>query len=68
MLVNNAGVAGGRTLEAGDEAFWDWTMNINLKGTYFCCRAALPALRKSRANIVNVASDSGLMGESFLSV
>ena len=37
-------------------------MNVNLKGTYFCCRAAMPALRASRGNIVNIASTDGLMG------
>ncbi len=68
VLVNNAGVATSRTIDEGDETFWDWIMDINLKGTYFCCRAAMPALRESRGNIVNVASDSGLMGNEELSV
>ena len=41
---------------------WDAHVDVNLKGLFFCCRAALPALRKSRGNIVNIASDAGLMG------
>ena len=68
VLVNSAGVGKGRPIEEGDEAFYDWIMNINLKGVYFCCRAAMPALRESGGNIVNVASDSGLMGNAGTSV
>ena len=37
-------------------------MDLNLKGTFFCSRAALPALRAARGNIVNDASIAGLMG------
>ena len=68
VLVNSAGVGDSRSIDKGDEAFWDSIVDVNLKGTYFCCRAAMPALRESRGNIVNVASDAGLMGEKRLSV
>ena len=68
VLVNSAGVAWRRLIDEGDEAFWDATIDVNLKGTYFCCRAAMPALRESRGNIVNVASMTGLMGHAGLSV
>jgi short-subunit dehydrogenase len=33
---------------------------------FFLCRAALPALRESHGNIVNIASDSGVRGEAYL--
>jgi NAD(P)-dependent dehydrogenase (short-subunit alcohol dehydrogenase family) len=62
VLVNNAGVGSGRPIEDSDEAMWDAHVDVNLKGTFFCCRAALPALRESKGNIVNIASDAGLMG------
>lgn len=68
VLVNSAGVAYGRSIEESDEAVWDATLDINLKGTYFCIRAALPALRASKGNVVNVASDAGLMGSKSLVV
>ncbi len=68
VLVNSAGVGEDRSIEEGDEAFYDSMMNVNLKGTYFCCRAALPALRDSGGNIVNLASISGLMGSAKMSV
>ncbi len=62
ILVNSAGIGSGRPVEASDEAMWDAHVDVNLKGTFFCCRAALPALRLSGGNIVNIASDAGLMG------
>jgi NAD(P)-dependent dehydrogenase (short-subunit alcohol dehydrogenase family) len=62
ILVNSAGVGTDLPMEDSDEALWDETLNVNLKGTFFCCRAALGALRAARGNIVNVASDAGLMG------
>lgn len=62
VLVNNAGIGAGRPIEDCDEAVWDAHVDVNLKGLFFCCRAALPELRKSKGNIVNISSDAGLMG------
>jgi NAD(P)-dependent dehydrogenase (short-subunit alcohol dehydrogenase family) len=62
VLVNNAGVAIDSTIEKTDEAIWDETLDVNLKGTFFCVRAALPALRNNGGAIVNVASVDGLQG------
>jgi NAD(P)-dependent dehydrogenase (short-subunit alcohol dehydrogenase family) len=62
ILVNSAGIVAGIPIEDSDEEMWDAQVDVNLKGTFFCCRAALSALRKSNGNIVNIASDAGLMG------
>lgn len=63
VLVNCAGICVDSTIEETDEAMWDETLNINLKGTFFCVRAALPALRKnSGSSIINMASVAGLQG------
>jgi NAD(P)-dependent dehydrogenase (short-subunit alcohol dehydrogenase family) len=62
VLVNNAGVSIDSTIEKSDEAIWDETLDINLKGTFFCARAALPALRENGGAIVNLASVAGLQG------
>jgi len=62
ILVNNAGVGAGRPIADCDESMWDNHVDVNLKGLFFCCRAAIPELRKSSGNIVNIASDAGLMG------
>lgn len=62
VLVNSAGVYERRPIAETDEAFWDAMMDINVKGTYFCSRAALPALQQSGGCIVNLASIAGLEG------
>ena len=62
ILVNNAGVYPIKSIEESDEALWDETIDTNLKSAFFCSRAALPALRARRGNIVNDASIAGLMG------
>ena len=58
ILVNSAGVAYFLPVEASDEAIWNATIDTNLKGTFFCMRAALSYLRDSEGNIVNLASDA----------
>jgi NAD(P)-dependent dehydrogenase (short-subunit alcohol dehydrogenase family) len=68
VLVNCAGIAKGGPVEAVTEALWDATLDTNLKGTFFCTQAALPSLRAARGNVVNLASDAGLIGEVGLAV
>ena len=68
VLVNSAGVGKDGLIEDFDEAAWDEMLDVNLKGTFFCIRAALAALRDSKGNIVNLASDAGLVGEHGLAV
>ena len=68
VLVNSAGVGDARPLLDCDEAMWDQVLNVNLRGTFFCIRAAYPYLKASRWNVVNVGSDAGLIGEKKLSV
>jgi NAD(P)-dependent dehydrogenase (short-subunit alcohol dehydrogenase family) len=62
VLVNSAGVFREVTIEDSDEAWWDQVLDINLKGTFFTSKAALPALRASQGSIVNIASESGVQG------
>lgn len=63
ILVNSAGVGESRSIEEIDEATWDEMLDVNLKGTFFCIRWAVAALRESKGNVVNLASDAGLMGD-----
>ncbi len=44
------------------EADWDRVVDVNLKGTFFMCRHAIPALEATGGCIVNVSSDAGLWG------
>ena len=66
ILVNSAGIAVAGDFTDVDEAMWDATIDINLKGTFFCSQAAVPHLRSSHGNIVNLASDAGLIGDPGL--
>jgi NAD(P)-dependent dehydrogenase (short-subunit alcohol dehydrogenase family) len=65
ILVNNAGIMHS---EDGDststeEAVWDLTMNINLKGVFLGCKYGIPALRRSGGgSIVNTASFVAIVG------
>jgi len=68
VLVNSAGIARTAPVESFSEMDWDHTLDTNLKGTFFCTLAALPALRHSSGNIVNLASDAGLLGAPNLVV
>jgi len=46
VLVNSAGIAATLPIEEADETLWNAIVNVNLKGTYFCCRAAVqPCVR-----------------------
>lgn len=62
VLVNSAGVwVEGPTAEM-TESQWDRTVDVNLKGTFFACRYAIPHLERTEGCIVNVCSDGGLAG------
>jgi NAD(P)-dependent dehydrogenase (short-subunit alcohol dehydrogenase family) len=63
VLVNCAGIGHVAAIEDVSEAFWDEMLAVNLKGAFFCTRWALQALRKSKGNVVNLASDAGLIGD-----
>lgn len=60
VLVNNAAVAGDTPLHELDEHEWDREVDIALKGTFLCARAALPDMIDRRSGvIVNVGSVNG---------
>jgi len=63
IAVNSAGVISVQRVEDMAEAEWERTMNVNAKGTFLCCQAVIPLLRKSNVGtIVNIASVSGKDG------
>jgi NAD(P)-dependent dehydrogenase (short-subunit alcohol dehydrogenase family) len=65
-LVNNAGRTARVSIDDLDEATWRSLQDINLDSVYRFTRAALPALRAGRGNIVNTSSVAGLVGEEGL--
>jgi NAD(P)-dependent dehydrogenase (short-subunit alcohol dehydrogenase family) len=64
ILVNNAGgVVSFGTAVSCNEADWDRTLAINLKGAYLVSKAVLPSMiEKRRGAIVNLGSTTGLLG------
>ena len=65
VLFNNAGIMHSDDDNAmtTDEAVWDLTMNINLKGVFLGCKYGIPALRRAGGgSIINVASFVALLG------
>ncbi len=65
VLVNNAATTHfipHTDLEGLTAQIWDEILNVNLKGTFFGCRAAMPHLKARNGNIVNIASVAGVAG------
>lgn len=65
VLVNNAATTyfiPHHDLDGLTNQVWDDILNVNLKGTFFGCRAAMPHLKARRGNVVNVASVAGVAG------
>jgi NAD(P)-dependent dehydrogenase (short-subunit alcohol dehydrogenase family) len=63
IVINSAGIYMEKTIDEVTEDEFDKMMDINMKGTYFICKYALPHLRqRSSGAIINVASDAGING------
>ena len=66
ILVNNAATTTfvlPNDLEGMTEELWDRILDVNVKGTFFCSRAAIAAMRShDGGHIVNVSSDSAFTG------
>jgi 3-oxoacyl-[acyl-carrier protein] reductase len=63
ILVNNAGITRDGLLMRMKEEDWLAVLQVNLTGTFFCAKAALPFMSKQRSGrIVNIASIVGSIG------
>jgi 3-oxoacyl-[acyl-carrier protein] reductase len=64
VLVNNAGMThfvAMNDLDGMKEEYWDDIYAVNVKGVFFCCRAASKAMKESGGGaIVNIASIAGI--------
>ncbi|HEY7786029.1 MAG TPA: 3-oxoacyl-ACP reductase family protein [Pyrinomonadaceae bacterium] len=68
LMICNAGVWEGGPVDEISEELWDRTMEINLKGTWTACRAAIPLMKRQRfGRIVIVSSTAGQRGEANVS-
>ena len=64
ILVNNAGIIRRGTIETMTEEDWDRVIEVNLKGTFNCCKAVVEIMKQqSYGKIVNVSSIAGKMGD-----
>jgi len=65
ILVNNAGITRDNLLLRMSEAEWDAVIDVNLKGTFNCIKAASKLMIKQRSGkIINIASIIGIIGNA----
>jgi short-subunit dehydrogenase len=62
ILINNAGVAGTGTVEAADSLVFRKQVEVNLLGSYYLTKHALPYIRLSHGSIQFISSLAGLFG------
>src|SRR4030042_2051146 len=64
ILVNNAGIAGyAKPTHETTVEEWDAVMDVNLKGTFFCTKHAVPYILESGGgSVINVSSIMGILG------
>ena len=65
VLVNNAGITRDSLLIRMKDEDWDRVLDVNLKGTFYCTKAALGVMIKQRrGRIISIASIVGVMGNA----
>ena len=72
ILVNNAGAIGGieipdfmKPVEQMMSEDWNRYLDVNIKGTFLCCKAVMPYMKKQgKGSIVNIASTAGFNGST----
>ena len=63
IAVNNAGVISIMPVEELTEKDWDFVIDVNVKGVFFCCKAVIPHMKKQNwGRIINTASIAGKIG------
>ena len=65
VLCNIAGI--GKFAASHEQPLeeWDRIIGVNLTGTFLMAQAALPHLMETHGNIINTASNAGLMGQKY---
>jgi 3-oxoacyl-[acyl-carrier protein] reductase len=66
VLVNCAGWTAfvpHKDLDGLTDEIWERTLDVNLRGTFYCCRAAIPHMvKQGMGSIINIASIAGVTG------
>jgi 3-oxoacyl-[acyl-carrier protein] reductase len=69
ILVNNAGISRHKTIEEMTLEIFEEVIKVNLTGTFLCCRAVTPIMKKQgRGKIINIASLGGRTGRPGVGV
>ena len=67
ILVNNAGIAESAPISKTSDELWDRHIAINLSGSFYCTRAALPQMaERGWGRIINIASIAGKTGAPYI--
>lgn len=67
VLVNNAGIAESAKITDSTDEFWQRHLAVNLSGTFYCMRAALPAMvARGWGRVINIASIAGKTGAPYI--
>lgn len=72
ILVNNAAAIGGieipdfvKPIEEMVSDDWNRYLDVNIKGTFLCCKAVMPYMKKQgKGSIINIASTAGFSGST----
>ena len=69
ILVNNAGIAVNTLVLGAKDADWKRAIDVNLNGTFHCCRSALRAIMKAKdtgrsINITSITGETGSAGQA----
>ncbi|MGI9532256.1 SDR family oxidoreductase [Lutimonas sp.] len=69
VLINGAGIAGPTALlDNIKPKEWAHTIDVNINGMFYCCKEAIPLLRKSKSgSIINLASNAAFFGFPYRS-
>jgi len=65
VVCNVAGIGGFYNTADMPTEQWDRILAVNLTGPFLICRATLPFLLEHGGSIVNVASNTALMGQAY---
>lgn len=66
VLVNMAGILRSEPTTTTSLELFQQVLNVNLIGTFLCCREALPALLETKGSIVNAASTAAQFGHPYM--
>lgn len=63
IVINNAGYHLSKSIEHTSEEEWEFIQKTNLYSTFRCSKYAIPYLKETKGNIINISSMVGLVGQ-----